>query len=286
MCLIAHREAGSNVNIPNSVIDHNIRKNPDGFGLAWRSQKGDLRFKKFAPQETKTFKKLLKRVDAIKGIEYVAHWRLATHGPICKEMSHPFTYETDGVQTLVFHNGIIQNSPPKDESDTSYFVKEVLSGLVPMWWRNPAYTNLVERYIGWSRLLIMTPNETFRMVERDWKKVGGLFYSIDPLPPSSSYHPTTPSSGKGYSAADAWKTWEDNLSDDSEFGFDAGDSDLLPTDFPLDYLHEGHQVSRMTEHKPLDFAGEWQGKVICNPCKTMGTYYRISGQTFTELAHK
>lgn len=295
MCLIAMREAGSGANIPNKVIDYNMRKNPDGFGIAWR-EKGKLLFEKFGPKETKAFRKLLKKVDAKKGTEFVAHWRFATHGPVCKDMSHPFQYESNGEQTLVFHNGIINNSPPKDESDTSYFVKTVLSGLVPLWWKNPAYTELVEKYIGWSRLVIMTPNETFRMVENDWKQQGGIFYSIDPLPysttPVSAGRNYTPpallTSGKGYSAADAWKTWEDGLEADTEFGFDDDDSDgyeLLPTHFPTDYKHEGHDVSRVSESTPVEFAGEAQGNVICNPCGTLGKYYRIAGQTFTELAH-
>src|SRR6186713_2392545 len=106
MCLIAHRPPRQG-NLPNRVIEYNRRSNPDGFGIAWRE--GDnLRFQKFAPDAVSAFETKLKELDRDQDIEYVAHWRKATHGPVCEEMSHPFTYDDpkDG-QVLVFHNGIV-----------------------------------------------------------------------------------------------------------------------------------------------------------------------------------
>ena len=153
MCIIIHREKG---NVPNAILESNRHRNPDGFGIAWR-ENGSLKWQKFAPSEYGPFHQLLKNLDRDGTTEYVAHYRLATHGKPSQELSHPFEYEDEAEGTvLVFHNGIIPISTPKDESDTRYFVNRILKQLPSGWWHNPALVYLVEEAIGSSRLLVMT----------------------------------------------------------------------------------------------------------------------------------
>ena len=184
MCLIIHREAGKRTsNVPESILDHNRYQNPDGFGVAWRTSKG-LEYEKFdkGADEYQKFKDLVLTLDKTE-VEYVAHFRKATHGPVCRELSHPFEYQDTRVgQVLVFHNGIIDIDTDKGESDTSQFVKTVLANMQTKWWRKPAYRFLIEKSIGWSRLLIMTKTETIRLNAKDWKQENGIYYSCAPMP--------------------------------------------------------------------------------------------------------
>lgn len=201
MCLIVHRalsDKGKGANVPNAVLNHNRTKNPDGFGVAWRDTKG-VHAAKWGPKEYNDFHKAVKTLDKNRDIEYVAHFRFATHGVACKALSHPFEYKDPGEGTvLVFHNGIIdiKTDRSKVESDTSVFVKEVISGLPSRWWANPSQRLLVEMAGGWSRLLIMTDRETVRMGSPKWINEGGIWYSTDPMPYTSAA--VVSYSGKGW----------------------------------------------------------------------------------------
>ena len=130
MCMIAHRPASAEhrgSNIPNTVIDTAIGRHPDGFGIAWR-EAGALRHEKFGPAESTEFRDALKKLDKDSTIEYTAHWRFATSGKPCRDLSHPFIY-TDPIEgdVAVFHNGVIDIATGgSHESDTSVFVRDVM----------------------------------------------------------------------------------------------------------------------------------------------------------------
>lgn len=289
MCLIIHRESGSNV--PNDVLDYNKHLNPDGFGIAWR-EAGKVLYEKFAPKEYGAFKDLLKSIDKQADVEYVAHFRRATHGPVCQEMSHPFPYEDekDG-EVLVFHNGIIDIDAPKTESDTSQFVKAVLAKMEPRWWKKAAYRFLVEQSVGWSRLLIMTEKETIRLNEKSWVKQGGIWYSTTPVPASygkakhKGAKDTAPKylgSGKG-SEQQYRAPWlkPDTGGDDGFVSIDTV-TDASTGSTGKDWYSQGHIIEAVTA---LDGNEDQQGIAVCTVCRTDGDFYLIGGQVFLDIPH-
>lgn len=305
MCLIIHRElnaAGRGGNIPNQVIQYNRNFNKDGFGLAWRDG-AEVKSAKFAPNEFAEFEMLLKSIDGDATIEYVAHFRTATHGAPCKEYSHPFTYEDAEVGLVhVFHNGVINIPTTKGENDTKVFVDFVLNQLPSRWWDTWLYKWMVEESIGWSRLLVMTSEETHRFNEGSWYEIDGLHYSTWPV--AEHLKP------KGVSTY-SWQTAVD--SDDSLRYVDAMSwskryydkdtmEDLLPEDVidgdtveplqltagiadpdGLGWEHDGHLVTPISQVE--DDGLDKYGQLICETCETIGEYYVIDGKIMCDLQH-
>src|ERR1035437_875358 len=181
MCMIAYRRASAakrGSNIPNEVIDTAMSRHADGFGIAWREEPGVLKYDKFGPKETGEFRKLLKAVDKNQRLDYVAHFRMATQGPPCKVLSHPYSYIDPVVgEVLVFHNGIIDIAAEKHESDTEVFVRDVLAQLPSEWWKVQVYKDLVDMAIGWSKLVLMTGEETVNLQASSGKEEGGTWDS-------------------------------------------------------------------------------------------------------------
>lgn len=312
MCLIVHRnlsESGRGSNLPNEVIDANQHANPHGFGIAWRTAEG-IAHEKFGPESFEDFRARLKSIDKMTGVEYVAHFRTATQGPPCQELSHPFTYEDPEVGTIyVFHNGIIDIRARQDESDTQVFVRDVLAQLPSAWWTNPALSYLVTEAIGWSRLVLMTPTETVRVNESDGKIKGGIWYSTEPLPawrrvattgtgvatwatsrePAATTGAIVPWRGTEDAVA-AYDRWDAYRHDDDWKAKTpiTDDPDLVVTgqtagDIPYGtWSHNGHIIV------PLGFVsakGDTSGAVKCTVCLTDGEYYRIEGNVFITLDH-
>jgi hypothetical protein len=311
MCLIVHREVkgGRGSNIPNHVIEYNRKKNPDGFGIAWR-QGGKLQHQKFAPNDHGAFEKLLKTIDKQSHIEYVAHWRFATTGEPCEDLSHPFPYEDakDG-EVLVFHNGVIDiETADKKESDTLAFVRNVLAKLEPQWWKKSHLRFLVEGSTGWSRLLLMTKKQTIRLNAGGWNLDGGIWYSqkqFAPFVPATK--PMSLSLAKdGEFASPATKllTADSGLDDDNKDDSDAylawqesrnrnkrlvDSIDEDPDDFDdfddegiqwSGWMDEGHWVYPVTG---LDIGGG--GEAICAECNTQGEYYVEGGKSYANISH-
>lgn len=179
MCMIAYRpvKPGKHgANLPDAVATLACQRHPDGFGIAWRDAEG-LHDERFAPSERKAFRATLKRIDALP-VEYVAHWRYATHGPKDRDHAHPYEYidPTEG-RVLVFHNGVIDIDTTHAESDTERFVRDVLPSMPSAWWRDPSLVWLVNNSIGWSRLTLMTATETVNLHERNGEWDNGIWYS-------------------------------------------------------------------------------------------------------------
>jgi len=279
MCLIVHRpvkNGKSGSHIPNDVIDYNKRINPDGFGIAWREDRV-LRHAKFGPKDFEDFRSLLKRIDADGRLEYVAHFRRATHGPACYDLSHPFVYDdAKAGETLVFHNGIIDIDTEKTESDTSRFVKNILAKLETRWWAKSALRFLVEGAVGYSRLLIMTKDETVRLNEDDWRTEGGIWYSTYPGATSSSTYGMY-----GKSAYGSYQAFKDK--DANHWTDDEDDYEEEAVVVKGKWLHEGHYVSPLNE--VAEDHGDKTGNLVCDTCKTLGEYYILDGKVYPDIKH-
>jgi hypothetical protein len=314
MCMIAHRflsAKGKGANIPNYVIDTAITRHPDGYGVAWRDPKEGLLYEKFGPQEKQEFRAFLKELDGDKNIEYVAHFRFATHGPLDADHSHPYEYSDPDPKVggvLVFHNGIISGvTTTKLESDTEVFVRDYLAKLPSRWWTNAGIRKLVDHMGGWSRLVLMTAHETVNLNHYAGEEDGGLWYSSDHRP-AQSY------SGKGggkYSGAllgldDEWENegWEyergkwsrtggsnsDHRSDDEYrvTGATVRSADVGETTHPRGnsstWAHQGHVLTPMQEFD-FDKDGDYENSILCEECGTAGDVYIIDKKAYVDIPH-
>lgn len=301
MCLIAHRpvskKKGKGSNIPNDVIESNLRRNPDGFGLAWR-EKGDLRYEKYAPDDWADFVAALKDVDAEQDLEYAAHWRLATHGAPCLELSHPFAYadKKEG-DILVFHNGIIPLTPPKGESDTRHFVNTVLTRLPTRWWADHGLKYLVEEGIGYSRLLVMSPSgETIYLNRKQWVEKGGLLYSTTPIASPTNYTTGQYSYRSHSDYQNLWGGDDDDKEDEDALLPAAGAGftvrrveDGVPAASGKGwYARVGNGATHYVKAVGMetDNEGDTFGTGECVACGTKGEVYVIGGKVYLDVAHK
>lgn len=268
MCLIVHREKGR---IPWETLEYNRYKNPDGFGIAFRSG-GNLVVEKFLKSEAAGFLERLREVNS-KRVEAVYHFRLATHGDLSIANCHPFEYEDpqEG-RVLVFHNGIIDIKTSGGESDTAAFVRLVLARLPSRWWADNALRFLVEGSIGWSRMLVMTESETVRFPTKQWESEGAQHYSIYPHPPKAWTKPSSiPQSIVPYGG-----------------GFvrnKNGEIFTFKSETNIRY-HFGHRV-RLEGIAPFgeDGSGDECAEAFCETCVGSGEWFKIKGSTYFVMDH-
>ena len=284
MCLIAHRPVGKRgrgANIPTDVIDFNLKSNPHGFGIAWRDPELGLTYSKFGKDQGSQFRALLKSIDSNKKIEYVAHWRWATQGAICADMSHPFEYvDPAGERVLLFHNGVITIDSLPGESDTAAFVRKIASKMPPRWWHEPGLVELVSDYIDWSRLAIMTEGETVYVngPREKWVPEGGMFYSTEP---------------RGYTYwkdEEDWKDTKDTKEEDEMvWGWRGADRGGFDPDAEIDihtiWAHMGHNVRVHSVDSDPRFQDEPWGGVACVECGMSGQFYIWSHKLYIDIQH-
>lgn len=297
MCLIAYRPKGSG-NIPNAVIDTAMTRHPDGFGVTYRKG-GNLCTERFAPNARKAFRKALKRIDAT-GAEYVAHFRYATSGPTDQHHAHPYEYHDPlGNRVLVFHNGVI--SLPHDhvrESDTEAFVRDVLAYLPPRWWTMPAMRYMVGEAIGWSRLVLMTDEETVNLQERNGTWDGGLWYSSEhrptkrvatvPNPPKVTHVPKAQWVQRRESAsADRYEAMVEAATKSAEDSYHVlmTDTESDPWD-DMHFHHGGHNVTAMRPIERSKGDREYTAVLLCDTCYTVGDAYVIDGEVLIDMGHR
>lgn len=153
MCVIVNQPAGTRVTKARAKRLWQV--NPDGGGFAYIKDGSIQVFK------TMSFRQWWMHYrDAVNEnpeSDFVLHMRIATHGTIDITNVHPFQVDE---HTVMAHNGIIKDVPDyKDgRSDTQVFVDEVLPELPEDWLDKPYLVNMVEEWIGWSKLTFLTTN--------------------------------------------------------------------------------------------------------------------------------
>lgn len=318
MCMIALRPTldGRGGHIPNAVIDTAITRHPDGFGLMWRDAKG-VHTECYAPGARKHFRKALKALDRTDS-EYAVHFRWATSGPRTSEMAHPYTYmDPDPEVGLValMHNGVIDiKHDHAKESDTSAFVRLVLTRLPSRWWANEALVYLVGEAIGYSKFVIMTQHETVNLHDERGKWDNGLWYSSDHKPSAwQSYKhsgteygkyasdATKASDGKGgtkyLNSGKGTKAMTPEQAVAAAYKGQArtsavtlglltqGEGVIRQVDMPTQFHHAGHTLTAV---KAIDLSGgdaDYEDAVVCDTCKTIGTVYVIDGTYYIDMGH-
>jgi len=182
MCIIMFKDVG--VDIKEEWMDNSAKSNSDGYGLSYIHPEAGLTI--FRTLDYEEFKSEYKRLTVKHSDSpFILHFRKTTDGTTTVDNCHPF--EACGL--AVFHNGVITECKPikgDDRSDTRIFCEEVLGGLPEKWEENDTILDLVESYIGASKVVFMNKEGDVTLLNEDnghWHE--GVWMS------NYSYYPNT-----------------------------------------------------------------------------------------------
>ncbi len=211
MCVAILQVKGA-VTLTTEQIKRGWHANPDGGGYAF-----------IHPQTEKiVVRKSLSRLEFVKAYmadherygalsPFIVHLRFATHGDPHSNTTHPFSVDTSDGQTVFAHNGIVSptlTATTATRSDTMVFRDFILNDLPDGWLDNLAIKDLVQEYIGWSRLVFLT---TSKSAKHEWYIIGedtgewdeqGNWFSNTSCEPAKTYGKTT--YGYGVDTFDTW----------------------------------------------------------------------------------
>ena len=145
------------VTIPNSILGYCHENNKDGCGMSYVDNSGELIIYKTMDftEFMATYKEAFRNNP---NSTFLLHFRVATHGTVNEFNCHPFRVNENQV---MMHNGTIHKSAPiksdKNEtrSDTQIFNDTILSDMPIGWEKSVGIAELIEDYIGSSKIVTM-----------------------------------------------------------------------------------------------------------------------------------
>jgi len=164
-------------------------KNPDGAGFSYYNEAGEEHT--FKSMNFEDFWREFERARSDnRDTPFLLHFRIATHGSINIDNVHPFTAPNIGVFA---HNGVIHGVPDHKDgrSDTRVFADEVLSTLPERWWENKYLVDMMQNWIGWSKLAFLSPEGYMLMNEDKGVWHDGMWFSNNGPLPTKWSKPTT-----------------------------------------------------------------------------------------------
>lgn len=159
--------------IPREVLQTCAEANPDGMGFAFC--KDDKVYICKWVDDFDKFYEYYSKVETTSNM--LIHFRIATHGEVCKDNCHPFKLNN---RMALVHNGIISGYGSKTDnvSDTRDFIDKVIGKISYKQWYNPAFRELVGKVIGYSKLGILDKTGRYFIVNEQkgvWDD--GVWYS-------------------------------------------------------------------------------------------------------------
>lgn len=157
MCVIVHQPKGSYLSQNTAKIMW--ERNPDGAGWAFINDDNE-----FSTGKAMSFGQFWRGFEQARSKnrdkDFLVHFRIATSGRIHIENTHPFEVDE---HTLMAHNGMLNNivgyiDKAAEFSDTRVFVRDILPELPKNWLDNKTLVDMVEDYIGGSKLMFLTKN--------------------------------------------------------------------------------------------------------------------------------
>jgi len=154
MCIAIYQSPGCR--LPKEQLVQSWNNNPDGAGFTYFNENGELVIEKDMTLDGILYK-YERAVDRYAQYSpFAVHFRIATHGSVNIDNCHPFQVSED---TTLIHNGIIPvvfDSKKDPRSDTRVFVSDYLPKLPTNWMDDEHLFDMVETYIGNSKLVILT----------------------------------------------------------------------------------------------------------------------------------
>jgi len=183
MCIIVFKPKG--IKLPDeSILRRCYQNNSDGVGIAIQKDNA-ITIKKFL--KWKTFNKYQKR-NARKEDNVIYHFRIATHGQINLENTHPFIItrnqkeiDSDFItteKTILAHNGIISNLTDvlKKNSDTKLLALLLADEDIKPILFTKGIKALITSIIDTDRLIIMD-NKGNNFMLGEFNQDKGIYYS-------------------------------------------------------------------------------------------------------------
>lgn len=178
MCIAIYHEAGCPLSI--SDINNSWSSNPDGGGFTYFDRNDKLQVEKYMSKDA-FIRAYDRATDQNPGSMFAVHFRIATHGGVNIDNCHPFRV---GDSMTLIHNGIIPVLMEKGDprSDTRVFCDEYLKQLPAGWIDDDYMFNMVEEYIGYSKLVMLStssnyPAYIFNESEGHWSPDKNTWYS-------------------------------------------------------------------------------------------------------------
>lgn len=154
MCIAIYQSPGCR--LPKEQLVQSWKSNPDGAGIAYFNENGDIIIEKDMELDGILYK-YERAVDRYaQNSPFAVHFRIATHGTVNIDNCHPFRVSED---TTLIHNGIIPvvfDDKKDPRSDTRVFADEYLPKLPADWMDDEHLFDMVETYIGNSKLVILS----------------------------------------------------------------------------------------------------------------------------------
>jgi hypothetical protein len=153
MCVLVTKPAG----VP-WVSEKELRNcfngNKDGAGLCWHDGKELWLAKGYFK-----FESLYKQLKAVEEYPVMLHFRFATHGTVKRKNCHPFVLKNNACMA---HNGVISGLPAiGDKTDSEAFCRAYLDKFTVKQLKSKAVGNLVEGYLGGSKVALLLPDGDF-----------------------------------------------------------------------------------------------------------------------------
>ena len=215
MCVIIHQPKGAY--LTKEEAQRAWTRNPDGGGFAFINDDNAIQFYKSMDFDEfwRTFER--SRSDYPKR-DFLVHMRIATHGTVDIENTHPFLV---GTYTVMAHNGILYDVPEYNDgrSDTRVFIDEVIPELPGNWLDSYYLRTMVSEFIGDSKLMFLTNDPALKenvyiINKRQGEEVDGMWMSnVYHRPKSRQYAPAS-----HYSWYDdyGYSKWDDDDKDDTK----------------------------------------------------------------------
>lgn len=191
MCIICIKPANHDMPAP-ATRRAMWENNPDGAGIMYTYRGNvfiDKGFMSFVDMENH-ITHLGTLIDLTR-TPMILHYRIATHGGVNPQCTHPFPCSanprvlraTHAITHLgIAHNGIIPITPRRGFSDTMEYIADVLAQLPKPFYKDAKILEFITRDVGSCRLAMMDGSGHIAKVG-NWITSDGLLFS------NSSFHP-------------------------------------------------------------------------------------------------
>lgn len=159
MCLILRLKTTDTLT-PDEIRDVYAR-NRDGAGIAYVGADRAVYCARAVPVDADDCVRLvgvwLDAARADGAAEVVIHWRMATHGPVSREMAHPFRLASPCGSALM-HNGVISGLGGPDRSDTAEFAASLGPAVATHGHTHPDVVAAIRKHTPGSVIVIVAPD--------------------------------------------------------------------------------------------------------------------------------
>lgn len=170
MCILIAKPKGA-IMPTESVLKTCWENNPDGAGIAW-----SMNGKVFIEKGFMTWDELKEYIskNSLDSVSALIHFRIATHGTVRAENTHPFVVNSE---IAAAHNGVLSIKNEGDWTDSETFFKRICNPVLENYsLDSKVFKKLIEATIGSSKLAFINNKGRITMFG-NFIKDNGVYYS-------------------------------------------------------------------------------------------------------------